>query len=123
MPSNDPANDGANLKDNFMDYEIEGTFTTYTYISKKLSNPVTQFGDGGEAKEQYEMVKAMDKRSCSRSFYSEEGVRAREQGWFEFPILSYAQLSFDFRNIPPEMVYNEHYKIAIYASPSRCSDE
>jgi hypothetical protein len=107
-----------------LDYYKEGTFTTFTFISKELSEDAAGLtAEAGEYRDAYEEIKATDKSICSRPVYAEEGERASEQGWFEFPFLSYAQLSFDFTQIPPDMVYNEHYKVAIYATPSRCTDE
>jgi len=102
---------------------VKGTFTTYTYISKEKSEGTLLLQSSENSMENFKKVQATDRLVCERSLYSEEGRRNREVGWFEFPHLNYARLSFDFRNIPSEMVYNEHYKIAIYASPSRCLNE
>ena len=31
-------------------------------------------------------------------------------------------MSFDWRHLPAHLVYNEHYKLAIYVAPSRCRE-
>ncbi|GMH66707.1 hypothetical protein TL16_g04487 [Triparma laevis f. inornata] len=124
VESDDPTRQGENQKDSgYGDYKISGTFTTYTYISLDKSEGSTALVSDPGALKQFKAIKETDKQVCTKSTYGEEGDRSREAGWFEFPTLSYAQLSFDFRNIPQEMVYNEHYKIAIYVAPSRCDDE
>ena len=133
-------------KSNFMDYEVAPTYATYTYISKKKTVGVTKVDDitavGGyrnqlttgifdeesinfdeSAVEEFYKVLQMDKSVCNRPVYAEEAVRDKEVGWYELPFLSYVQLSFDFRNLPADMVYDEHFKVAIYATPSRCYSE
>ncbi|RHY92009.1 hypothetical protein DYB35_001665 [Aphanomyces astaci] len=53
----------------------------------------------------------------------EEGPRPKALGWFALRAFSQAFLSFDLRAIPADMVYDEHYKIALYVTPSICQDE
>jgi hypothetical protein len=52
----------------------------------------------------------------------EEGIRAREQGWFMVKGLNLAKVMFDFRHLPAEMRYDEHYKIAAYVHNSSCTE-
>ncbi|RHY28711.1 hypothetical protein DYB32_005759 [Aphanomyces invadans] len=53
----------------------------------------------------------------------EEGPRPKGLGWFALRAFSQAFVSFDLRAIPADMVYDEHYKIALYVTPSVCHDE
>jgi len=50
----------------------------------------------------------------------EEGERPEEDGWFMARGMSLMKASFDLRHIPAEMVYNEHYRIAVYVHNSSC---
>jgi len=43
--------------------------------------------------------------------------------WFAVPGLSMARMQFDFRHLPDEFVYSEHFTIAISVTPSVCTDE
>ncbi|OQS00484.1 hypothetical protein THRCLA_05945, partial [Thraustotheca clavata] len=52
----------------------------------------------------------------------EEGPWPPELGWFALRGLSEILFSFDLRHIPVDMVYDEHWKIAIYVNPSICND-
>ncbi|KAF0732128.1 hypothetical protein Ae201684_010780 [Aphanomyces euteiches] len=54
---------------------------------------------------------------------SEEAPRPSELGWFPLRAFSQAFLSFDLRAIPSDLVYDEHFKIAVYVTPSICQDE
>ena len=36
--------------------------------------------------------------------------------------LETAMVSLDLQHIPPEMQYSEHFKLAVYVQPSRCSE-
>jgi hypothetical protein len=42
--------------------------------------------------------------------------------WFELPGLHYARISMDLRHISREMVYDQHWRIAIYVDNSTCID-
>jgi len=126
---------------NRLDLDIPPTYATFTYISKEKSvntervmdddtgDVTTVLKDGfldensvnydANAIVEFNKMAKMDQLSCDRPIHAEEGERDKEAGWYELPFLSYAQLSFDFRNLPSDMVYDEHFKVAIYASPSR----
>ncbi|KAF0687226.1 Aste57867_20988 [Aphanomyces stellatus] len=54
---------------------------------------------------------------------AEEGIRPSEHGWFPLRAFSQAFLSFDFRALPPDMVFDEHFKLGLYVSPSACQNE
>ena len=68
-------------------------------------------------------VYAMDTGRCNRTKYREEGLRTREEGWFSLQGMELAQLQLDWRHLPSDMTYDEHYKLAIYVRPSRCTEE
>ena len=53
----------------------------------------------------------------------EEGYRQSEAGWFELPVMSLATFSFNFAHLPKEMIYDQHYKIAIFVAPSVCEEQ
>ena len=53
----------------------------------------------------------------------EEGYRAKEAGWFELPVMSLITFSFNFQHIPKDMIYDQHYRIAIYVAPSVCEEQ
>ena len=70
-----------------------------------------------------EAIMSMEKSTCLRPRIAEESpTRSREQGWYELPFMRQAHLSFDWRHIPSDMKLDEHYKLSIYARPSRCDD-
>lgn len=58
--------------------------------------------------------------TCLVGRSAEEGFREDDKAWFAVRGLSKAKLSFDFRHIPPDMVYDEHYKIALFVKNSTC---
>ncbi|KDO22135.1 hypothetical protein SPRG_10953 [Saprolegnia parasitica CBS 223.65] len=62
--------------------------------------------------------------AASRCGYSaaEEGPYPPELGWFALRGLSEIHMSFDLRHIPVDMVYDEHFKIAVYVAPSLCNN-
>ena len=68
-------------------------------------------------------VATMDRSRCNRTKAREEGPRSREAGWFMLKGLERAVLSFDLRHLPRDMVYDEHFKLAVYVRPSRAKDE
>lgn len=66
---------------------------------------------------------SMEKSTCLKPRILEESpTRAREQGWYEVAFMRQAHLSFDWRHIPSDMKLDEHFKLSIYARPSRCDD-
>ena len=70
-----------------------------------------------------EAATTMEMSACLEPKISEEiPSRAREEGWYELPFMRQAHLSFDWRHIPSDMKLDEHFKLSIYARPSRCDD-
>ena len=65
----------------------------------------------------------MDRARCARPLVREEGNHTREEGWYVLRGLESALLAFDLAHVPNGMVYGEHYRLAIYARPSRCDEE
>lgn len=53
----------------------------------------------------------------------EEGFRVDDTAWFAIRGLSKAKLSFDLRHIPPDMVYDEHYRVALFVKNSVCESQ
>lgn len=62
------------------------------------------------------------KALCLDGLLREEDTRMSEAGWIELPFMSQAHLSIDWTHIPRNVIYDEHFKLAIFAIPSRCSD-
>jgi hypothetical protein len=54
---------------------------------------------------------------------SQETQTILVDNWFSVRGLSMALLEFDFEHLPEELVYNEHYRVAISVLPSICTDE
>ena len=59
---------------------------------------------------------------CSRKITKEENKRSSEIGWFILPFMSQAQISIDWTHLPKDFKYDEHFKLALYVTPSRCLD-
>ncbi|POM65002.1 Hypothetical protein PHPALM_19383, partial [Phytophthora palmivora] len=52
--------------------------------------------------------------TCLKRVEAEEGFRDDDKAWFPLTGLGKAKISFDFRHLPEDLVYDEHYKIAIF---------
>jgi hypothetical protein len=63
-----------------------------------------------------------NKSNCLNRSFREEETRASEADWFELPFMSQAHLSIDWTHVPRNIMYDEHFKLAIFAIPSRCTD-
>ncbi|KAE9149578.1 hypothetical protein PF006_g5947 [Phytophthora fragariae] len=61
--------------------------------------------------------------TCLKRVEVEEGFRDDDKAWFALTGLGEAKLSFDFRHLPDDLVYDEHYKIAIFVKNSSCEDQ
>ncbi|KAF1783536.1 Immunoglobulin E-set [Phytophthora cactorum] len=61
--------------------------------------------------------------TCLKRAEDEEGFRNNDKAWFALTGLGKAKLSFDFRHLPGDLVYDEHYKIAIFVKNSTCEDQ
>ena len=53
----------------------------------------------------------------------EEAPRVYEADWYKLPVLNMAEMEFQFSHLPQEMKYGDHYRIAIYVSPSVCVEQ
>lgn len=85
------------------------TAATFTFVSKAA---LTALGD----------MKTLI-TTCLVMVDNEEGFREDDKAWFAVRGLSKAKLSFDFRHIPADMVYDEHYKIALFVKNSTCESQ
>lgn len=85
------------------------TAATFTFVSKAV---LTALGD----------MKTLISK-CLVMIDEEEGFREDDKAWFAVRGLSKAKLSFDFRHIPADMVYDEHYKIALFVKNSTCESQ
>ena len=65
----------------------------------------------------------MERAYCTQARYSEEGMREREQGFFQLELMEAAHVSIDLRHLPDSIVYGEHYRFAVFIQPSRCKSE
>ncbi len=95
--------------ENFLDYHVEPTYAIYTVVSAHHWSSATILD-----------MFNMDYNHCTIPRYNEEGSRAREQGWFRLEALDSGHVSLSLGHLPTDLVYGEHYRIAIYANPSRC---
>lgn len=100
---------GAVLYQNSVDYVVPPTFAVYTYFLPG------SYVKNIEAEE-------MQRKSCLSSFYSEEAPREREQVWYSLESNEAAHVLIDLSHLPPSIVYGEHYRIALFIRPSRCTD-
>ena len=102
-------------------YEVSPTYAIYEFIPEdhlemlEIESTVIE-------KKQFRSSFISDGIMCNRSSVYEEGVRIDENGWFEAPYMSRFHISFDWRHLPSSLIYNEHYKLAIYVVPSRCRE-
>jgi len=94
----------------FADYNVAPSWAVFTYV---MAEPFVE----------HERKYPMTRQSCNRSKYSEEGPRDRERGWYALRSMEIAQVSLDLKHLPRDFKYPDHWKIAIYVTPSRCLDE
>jgi hypothetical protein len=102
--------DGRPLYENFKNYTIISTFAVFTFV------------EPGYYYENPDIMR-MERKYCDLPRFSEESVRKRELGWYQLKSHDIALMSFDFTRIPSSMLYAQHYRIAIFAIPSRCKAE
>ena len=88
-------------------YKVEKTWGALTYVQH------SHFANAS-------LVHNIDKARCNRTRAREEGPRRRDEGWYMLKGLETGHFQFDLRHLPESLIYNEHYKIAIFARPSRC---
>lgn len=102
--------DGRKIYNNFKNTTTPATFAVYTYVQPNYfyTNPE---------------IMLMERRYCRIPRFSEEGQRNREQSWFQLNLNEAAHVHVNFSFVPSNLVYNQHYRLAIYIIPSRCTIE
>lgn len=90
---------------------LNSTFAVYSVIRNETVDVLDNARDAID----------YDMELCHRPSVHEEGVRLNEDGWFMAEYMSRIIMSFDWRHIPNHIIYNHHFKLAIYVVPSRCS--
>ena len=103
----------------FHDYKVPGTYAIFTRTKSEITSELSKNQEQMEALQQ---MTASDFASCMTPMFEEEAYRTRESGWFALPFMHRAHLSFDLANLPTDMKYDEHFKIAIFVRPSRCKE-
>jgi len=90
------------------DLIVSPTYAIYTYVIDQYypTDP---------------MMIEMDKNLCMRVMHAEEEARTRERGWFLLTAMQSALISIDLSHLPDDIIYNEHFTVGIFASPSRCN--
>lgn len=99
---------GAIVYNNFKNFTSPPTFAVYTFISNDA------YSYNADAEEMF-------MGSCLNAFYAEEGIREREEGWFFLELHQAAHVLIDLSTIPDSLVYGEHYRVALFMLPSRCT--
>ena len=107
---------------NHKDFEFSSSYAIFTHIHNNTNQNSNSFFVQTESRKEMELIAHTDRLTCEKTIYTEEHRRVREIGWFELQFLSKAHLQFDWRHIPLNMKYDEHFKLAIYVKPSRCND-
>lgn len=102
--------DGGTIYDNFKNYSRNATFAVYTYVHQQY------FYNNSE-------IMDMERSYCLLPRYSEEAVRQREKGWYLLELQEVAHVQIDLSHLPSDLVYGQHYSIAIFVQPSRCKSE
>ena len=85
------------------------TFAVFTYVA------TDQFPSDPDIAESLRL-------SCLSPLYIEEAPRPSEQGWFNLEYHEKAEISIDLTQVPDFMVYGQHYRLALFMQPSRCTD-
>jgi len=98
------------IYDNFKNFTYPSTFAVYTYVY-----PEYMYTNDD--------IMLMERRYCALPRYSEEGYRERENGLFKLNANEAAHVQVNLEHIPEDMVYDQHYRIAIFIIPSRCTVE
>jgi hypothetical protein len=65
----------------------------------------------------------MERAYCVLPRYSEEEYREREDGYFQLKLNEVAHVQVDLSHLPSNLVYDQHYRIAVFIIPSRCTVE
>ena len=102
--------DGRKIFENFKNFTTIATFAVYTYVQPKY------FYTNSD-------IMKMERQYCRLPRYSEEAARAREESWFRLNLNEAAHVHVNFSFVPNDLVYDQHYRLAIYIIPSRCKIE
>lgn len=102
-------------------YQVLPTYAIYEFIPEN-SLRMFEFENSAIDNKRLQSSFGADRILCGRSLAREESWRIGEHGWFESPYMSRFHLSFDWRHLPNHLVYNMHFRLAIYVFPSRCED-
>ncbi|RYH31690.1 hypothetical protein EON65_02100 [archaeon] len=102
--------DGGTIYNFFKNFTRNSTFAVFTYVYPEYfyTNPE---------------ILEMERGYCSLPRYSEESPRERESGYYLLKLQETAHVQVDLSFLPDNMVYGEHYSIAIFVAPSRCKVE
>ena len=101
---------GGKIYANFKNFTYPSTFAVYTYVY-----PEYMYTNAD--------IMTMERRYCDLPRFSEEGLREREKGLFKLNANEAAHVQINLEHIPADMVYDQHYRIAIFIIPSRCTVE
>eukprot|EP01035_Chromulina_nebulosa_P017309 gene17309-22850_t len=99
--------EGGKIYRDYNNFTIPATFAVYTFVY-----PEYYYSNHA--------IIAMDTAMCLQPRYSEEGLRQREQGWFQLNAHEASNIEIDLRHIPSNMIYGQHYRLALFVIPSRC---
>lgn len=101
--------DGNKIYRSFKNYTTIATFAEYTYIYSDYYFTNKAIVD-------------MDTNFCMLSRYSEEAAREREMGWFRLQAHEVAHIQVDLSHLDssPNLIYGQHYRLALFVIPSRC---
>ena len=102
-------------------HQVPPTYATYVVIPEE-SLRLFEAERGTIEMKHLESSFVADGILCRRVLAHEEGRRLGGEGWFESSYMSRFHLSFDWRHLPNHLVYNEHYRLAVFVVPSRCRE-
>eukprot|EP01032_Pedospumella_encystans_P023318 gene23318-26394_t len=98
------------MYNNFKNFKFLSTFAVYTYVHPKYWY-------------KNDAIMDMEKAYCTLPRYSEEEYREREDGYFQLRLNQVAHVQVDLSHLPSNLVYDQHYRIALFILPSRCTVE
>jgi hypothetical protein len=124
IPSSNGLEDGL-VHETFLSYTIPGTAAKFIYMDHDLFGNIYSISNVSTKSTLAKDVRfaiEMDTSRCMGMSHREEGERSREIGWFPLTFMQVAQLNLDWRQIPKEIQYDKHFKLAIFIRPSRCME-
>ena len=101
-----------------------GDATTPQVLRVAILPPLSYIANASTGSSSGSTAAGLNASACAVGLAGEEAPlpSERSQRWFELRGLNVAHISFSFGHIPEEMVYGEHWLIAIYVTPSLCPD-